>query len=219
MRKNNTLRLMVVRHGESLANTKGIYQGQTFDTELSGLGKMQARALAKRLAELNIKKIISSPLKRTFQTALTVRRVTGLPVDVDSSIIETNHGKWEGRNKSWIMNNYATMYATWMTRPGSVSFPEGEAFQQTFARVRQFIENVKFVDGTLIVTHDNIVRIMAALAEGIGIDHIWKYDINPAAINFFEMRSNNGKNELKILKLNDRDHLKHLTADTSKHAL
>jgi len=61
--------IIVVRHAESVANTEGIYQGQTYDTDLSELGKKQTKALANRLNDLELRKIITSPLKRTYKTA------------------------------------------------------------------------------------------------------------------------------------------------------
>src|SRR3989344_1356654 len=58
-RENN---IVVVSHAESIGNSEGIFQGQTFDSDLSELGKKQAKALAKRLKIFGARKIITSPL-------------------------------------------------------------------------------------------------------------------------------------------------------------
>jgi len=212
-------KIIAVRHAESVANTQGIYQGRSYDTDLSPLGKKQAQALAKRLKKLGIRKIITSPLRRTYQTAFEVSSLCDCPIEVSELIVETHHGIWEGKNKDWIKKNYPKIYKTWLTKPGSVIFPEGEAFTETLKRVQTFLEKEKLSNDTLVVTHDNIVRIMITLANGWTLDDLWKHHIEPAALNFFEINSINGNPRLNLLKLNDNAHLKGLHADLSKHAL
>ena len=91
--------------------------------------------------------------------------------------------------------------------------------QEWVIPLRTFLEKEKLSNDTLVVTHDNIVRIMITLANGWTLDDLWKHNIEPAALNFFEINSINGKNRLNLLKLNDNAHLKGLHADLSKHAL
>lgn len=212
-------KLIVVRHGESIANTEGIYQGQKYDTDLSELGKKQARVLALKVRELGIKKIITSPLKRTYQTALEVSKETGLSIEINNLILETGHGDWEGKSKNWIENNYKDLYKLWLTSPSKVFFPGGETFLQTYGRVQKFIADINSDEVVLVVTHDNIVRILITMANGWTLDEIWRHDIETASLNFFEINSMDGKNHLKILKLNDNKHLEGIRADVGKHAL
>ena len=211
--------LIVVRHAESVANTKGIFQGQTYDTDLSKLGAKQAEALAQKLKNKGIRKIIASPLKRTYQTAFELSKLTGIPIETDLKIIETNHGIWEGKDKRWIGNNFSDLYKLWMEKPSLVQFPEGEHFLDTIKRVENFFTINFFNENTLIVTHDNIVRIMASLADGRMFDKIWDFRVEPAAINYFVLARSYGKNRLKVLKLNETGHLKNLQSNTNSHAL
>jgi broad specificity phosphatase PhoE len=212
-------RIIVVRHGESVANTQGIFQGQTYDTDLSELGFRQAKALAERLKELGVSKIITSPLKRTYQTALEISRTTNADIEVRNEVIETNHGVWEGKSKDWIQENYKGVYDMWMEAPSQTTFPHGEAFMDTVNRVESFIDDYELIDGAAIVAHDNVLRIITAFAKGDLIDKIWDYEIEPAALNFFEVNQVGGKNKLKLLKINDIEHLGDLRADLSNHAL
>ena len=43
------MKLIIVRHGESEANAKGIHQGQRVNDGLSGRGKEQARKIAEKI--------------------------------------------------------------------------------------------------------------------------------------------------------------------------
>ncbi len=212
-------KIIAVRHAESIANVNGIYQGQSYDTELSSIGEEQAFALAEKLADFEIDEIVSSPLQRTMQTAEAVAMNSGLDVTIDDRIIETNHGLWEGKNKIYIAKNYPEVYKTWLTAPSKAVFPEGEAFSETVQRVKDFLHDFIFSGITCVVTHDNILRIMICLAKEMPIDDIWQVKIDSASINYFELQGIDGKKQLKTLKLNDKSHLEGIYSDLEMHAL
>ena len=170
-------RIIAVRHAESIANTEGRYQGQTYDTDLSELGQKQAKALAQRVKDLGIKRIVSSPLKRTYQTALEISKICDCPVEINELITETNHGKWEGMNKDMIAEKYPEEFDLWHNKPSLVSFPGGESFTDTARRVWDFAVGYEPTAGTLIITHDNILRILVTMANGWTLDEIWKHNI------------------------------------------
>jgi len=215
----NITKIIAVRHAESVANSQGIYQGQTYDTDLSELGKKQAEALAKKAKDVGINRIISSPLKRTYQTAIVISRACNCPIEISELITETNQGEWEGRDKKKIESLYPDIYNTWLTKPSQSVFPKGEAFTQTLARIELFLHTVGLTDNTLLVTHDNVLRIMVTLANGWTLDDIWMHNIEPAALNFFEINKVGGKSKLKVLELNRNEHLGNLRSDIKKHAL
>ena len=212
-------KIYVIRHAESIANREGIYQGQSYDTDLSSLGEDQAFALAERFSGLDISEVIASPLGRTMQTAEAIAMETGSDVIPDDRIIETNHGEWEGKNKKWIEENYPDVYKTWQTLPSKAVFPGGEVFDETVARVKQFMDEYMWSGNSVVVTHDNIIRIMVSLAKGSPVDDMWKVTIEPAAINTFEVKEGFYGVFYRVVKLNDTTHLKELKADLALHAL
>ena len=61
------MRVYFVRHGETNLNAARTLQPA--DSELSAKGEEQAKFLAKRVSQLPIDVIISSPMKRAQQTA------------------------------------------------------------------------------------------------------------------------------------------------------
>lgn len=85
--------LYLLRHGESVGNAGGYYQGQT-DFELTQTGRAQAEALAMRwLAEgLTFNKVISSPLQRALQTAEIIAERLSLAIELDADWMEMNNG-------------------------------------------------------------------------------------------------------------------------------
>jgi len=92
------LKIILVRHGESTANAKGILQGQKVDESLSELGKAQAKKLAEALREEKIEAIISSDLKRAKETAEEISRITGKKIILDKRIREKDHETEKGED-------------------------------------------------------------------------------------------------------------------------
>ncbi|MBD91049.1 MAG: hypothetical protein CL940_12000, partial [Deltaproteobacteria bacterium] len=66
-----TVRLLLIRHGETTWNATGRSQGQT-DVALSERGMEQASALAQRLSSASIAEVVSSDLQRAAATAAAV---------------------------------------------------------------------------------------------------------------------------------------------------
>lgn len=212
-------KIILVRHAESIANSQGIYQGQTYDTGLSSLGKKQAEALADKLYYFKIDKVVVSPLKRTLETASLITKKIGKDFEITSEIIETNHGDWEGQNKKWIFNKYPKILETWMKTPSKAEFPNGETFYETINRVKTFFFNKHWKGTTLIVTHDNIIRIFISLIKAKPIDQMWNMKLEPTGISIIEVTQNNGVKKFKLQSLNENSHLKDLSANITDHAL
>ncbi len=209
-------KIYLIRHAESIANTQSIYQGQTYDTDLSELGKKQVRVLTKHLQKLNVNKIFTSPLKRTFQTAEVLHKILDKPLFTDRRIIETSHGQWEGKHRDIIKSTWPAIYRKWLKFPSSVKFPDGEHFLETQKRVVAWWKSVADEKGEILaVTHDNIIRILIAKVLNMKLNHIWKFHLQPTSVTLIEVR----ENMPKLVYLNDHKHLGSLQANLAIHAL
>ena len=91
----NSRRLVVVRHGETLDNASGVWQGHR-DSELSPIGVAQAEKAAPALAAYDPEVVVTSDLLRAAVTAEQIGRATGLPVSVDPRLREVDVGEWQG---------------------------------------------------------------------------------------------------------------------------
>lgn len=210
-------KIYLVRHAESIANTQGIYQGQTYDTYLSVRGNKQAQALALCFEHIPLSRVIASPLKRTMQTATIVAFNKNLSVQVEPQIIETNHGDWEGKHKEIIIKTWPWIYRKWTRFPSATKFPQGEHFLETQKRVLRwwwlFYQTVD--TDTLIVSHDNIIRIIVARILNRKLNKIWKFHLQPTAITEVSVT----KDKITLVSLGDSKHLGGLNVDLSMHAL
>jgi glucosyl-3-phosphoglycerate phosphatase len=88
-------RLVMLRHGQTEFNADSRMQGQ-LDTHLSDLGRAQAVAAGEVLAKREPLMIVSSDLRRAYDTAVALAELTGLPVTADTRLRETHLGDWQG---------------------------------------------------------------------------------------------------------------------------
>lgn len=88
-------RLVLLRHGQTEWNAGSRMQGQ-LDTDLTDLGRAQAVAAADVLAKRRPLLIVSSDLRRAYETAISLGLPTGVEVDVDTRLRETHLGDWQG---------------------------------------------------------------------------------------------------------------------------
>jgi broad specificity phosphatase PhoE len=91
----------MLRHGQTEYNLRSRMQGQ-LDTELTELGRAQAVAAAAALAKHQPLLIVSSDLRRAYDTAIALAERTGLPVRADERLRETHLGDWQGMTHSEI---------------------------------------------------------------------------------------------------------------------
>ena len=77
----NSRELILVRHGQSTANARGIWQGQ-MDFSLSNEGRHQAGLAGLALSRETFDGLYSSPLSRAFETASIIRSRAGFRGEV-----------------------------------------------------------------------------------------------------------------------------------------
>ncbi|MEO2167569.1 MAG: histidine phosphatase family protein [Alphaproteobacteria bacterium] len=89
--------LTLIRHGQTSANTGGVWHGST-DTPLSEHGRDQAARVARGiLSRFRPAAIYASNLQRALHTALAIAEPHGMEVVVDLGLREFDLGSWEGR--------------------------------------------------------------------------------------------------------------------------
>jgi broad specificity phosphatase PhoE len=88
-----------MRHAVSHDNLRGVYSGIS-DPSLAPIGKIEAKKAAKKIKKLSIDLIVSSPYKRTKQTAHIIAKEINLPKEriiFHDLVAERNLGIMEGK--------------------------------------------------------------------------------------------------------------------------
>ena len=104
------MRLLLVRHAESVGNVEGRMQGRE-ETDLSEAGREQARRLHDRLVGEGLQPtcVLSSPQRRTAQTAEIVCRSWSVPIELWDELVEHDVGVLTGRKWEEIEAEYPVM--------------------------------------------------------------------------------------------------------------
>jgi broad specificity phosphatase PhoE len=185
-----SLRLLLLRHGETAWNRERRYQGWT-DTPLSAEGLLQAEAAARELKEHTFAAVYASPLRRARDTAAVIAALHGLEVETDPAFQELGFGRWEGLTLDEARARDAALYEGWANTPHLVSPPGGESLVQARERVLAGFERLRagHQDETVcLVAHGIPVRILILEALGLGLDRIWSLHSAPTGISELEFR-------------------------------
>lgn len=199
-------RVILVRHGQTLWNALGKYQGHT-DVPLNEVGIEQARKVAKRLAGENISAVYASDLSRAKDTAKIIAQKHGLEVETDKKLREMNFGLWEGKTYTQIQEEYPQLVKVWISDPQLLQIPQGETFSQVQLRairaLKEIIRRHNINETIVVVAHGlTIISIICAVLE-IDLKNMWKIKQGNTGISIIEFYDNNG-----ILTLfNDTHHL------------
>ena len=110
-----TIRLVLVRHGLSSFNAKGLIQGRTDDSLLTDEGYEHALKAGKALSKINFDKIYSSPLLRAAETAKTIKKSFNKEQNIvfDKNLIEVDLGEWSGLKIDEIKIKFPQIYPIW----------------------------------------------------------------------------------------------------------
>jgi 2,3-bisphosphoglycerate-dependent phosphoglycerate mutase len=150
--------ITLLRHGESEGNLFGVLQGQS-DYSLTSTGIEQARQLAVKwkFEEVKFDLIISSPLKRAYQTAEIIAASLNTPIQVDLTWMERNFGVLQGKSLKEIDEQTP---AVDFFHPYDSIGETGESQLDLYARACQAIQSLlRLTPGSyLVVSHGGILN-------------------------------------------------------------
>ncbi|HEX2903233.1 MAG TPA: histidine phosphatase family protein [Jatrophihabitans sp.] len=181
-------RFILLRHGVTAYSVQRRFAGRS-DLPLLDEGIAQARAAARRTSELTpIDGVISSPLRRTRQTAAAVAEQLGLPVALDEGLIETDFGSWDGYTFDELRQADPELLASWLADP-EVAPPGGESQLQVSARVLAARDRlVKAHPGRtlVLVTHVSPIKVLAADVLGAPASAVHRMYLAPASVSVLD---------------------------------
>ncbi|MBD3314072.1 histidine phosphatase family protein, partial [Candidatus Woesearchaeota archaeon] len=168
------MRLIIVRHGETVENVTGISQGQTHGT-LSDKGIEQARKVAQRLKDEKIDHAYSSDLGRARHTTEEIMKYhQDVPVEYTAQLRELGKGELDGKPRK--LREEAV-------KKSEVPFHEykfegGESLIEVRERMIDFFENLKkkhHNQTVLIVGHGGSLSCLFLHLENKGLEHRKEY--------------------------------------------
>jgi broad specificity phosphatase PhoE len=190
-------RIVAVRHGQSEANLAYaragerplVYERGDDEVSLTGLGRLQARALGRLFAGLPVDEapevVWCSPYLRALDTWKIAQESWGidpLPVTVDERLRDQEPGAFAPYNPAAVEERFPEEVAR-MRAAGPYAYrpPGGESLEDVVARLKDFLGDLREeADGrrVLIVGHDSVV---------LGLRHVvaGRHDADLAAVLSF----------------------------------
>lgn len=196
---NKDFTIYLLRHGNTVNNnvsTNGFFNG---DEALTTSGIKEADAAAEYIykSRMSFDTIISSPLKRTFQTASIVADKLGATFLTCPDLREFDPGEWSNDTIGSIVQRYDLIAKK--DRP-SFRPPGGESWTDIVERMKRAIANNFHEDGNiLIIGHAGPMLMLASSLLRRSADSWLDYNQQKNA----ELWEITTRNETTTLKIHD----------------
>jgi broad specificity phosphatase PhoE len=157
-------RIILARHGETIANRVGVIQGGQ-DYPLTDRGTELAKKVARLIEHEQIEAVYTSALGRAVNSARIYSNGRPVPVMIRNTMVELSFGEWEGRRRDEVGNGRPHLRETWFYRP-----PGGESYSDAEPRVTQFLSEIALNDDAasiLVVGHAGVNRVFLKLLLGL----------------------------------------------------
>lgn len=159
------MEILVTRHGQTDWNVQGKIQG-IVDTELNDTGRAQAKEVHEMLKNEPLDLIISSPLKRAYETASIIKGNRDIELITDDAIKERSFGEYEGL----IPEQEGFKGTNFWNYKANEQYERAENIRDCFNRVYKFLDELpkKYPNKKiLLVSHGGISIPIRCYFEGI----------------------------------------------------
>jgi len=196
------MRLIMVRHGETVENHEGVINGHG-PGRLTERGREQARKLALRLKDEEIDVVYSSDLQRSKETTKEITKFHQAPVYYAPELREMNCGILEGKPLK--------DFSEYRGQNGSLN-PEfkpeyGESLREMKERAKRFLNKLleEYEGKTVLVSsHGGFIKMLFRILLKKPIEETIQLEVSNACVNIIEVGENS---EIKLNKINCTSHL------------
>ncbi len=162
--------ICILRHGETDWNAQGKLQGRE-DVELNDAGRAQANDISEYFKTEQWDVVVSSPLKRAYETAQIIASNIGIDiVHVFNEIIERDYGSASGL----------------LPEERKTKFPDGIPDQEEFEHLR-----VRAIEGITKIARTFEGKKIIVVSHG-GLTNSILYTLSNSAFGSFKTRLKNG---------------------------
>jgi broad specificity phosphatase PhoE/ribonuclease HI len=178
--------LIFLRHGETPHTVDKRFSGSGGDDPgLSETGLIQAQAAAQYLSTIGgVDAVVSSPMRRTRETAAVVASALGLDVVVNDGWVECSFGDWDGHTFAEVQQKWPEALNAWMGST-SVAPPGGESFDACARRARSARDSVLAAypgKTVVVVTHVTPIKLMVRGVLQAPMSSLFRMELRPASV-------------------------------------
>jgi probable phosphoglycerate mutase len=201
---NARTRLILVRHGTTEHSSSGRFSGRN-ELSLDEFGRDQAARLAGRHFG-KVAGVVSSPLRRTVETAEAIAAPLGLPVATMDDLVETDFGGWEGLTFADAAEADPVLMRDWRRSPEAAP-PGGESFAAVGLRVQRARAELiaAYPDATVVVvTHVTPIKLLVCGALEAPPIALFRLHVDTASVSIVDYFVDGN---MSVRLVNDTSHL------------
>ncbi|MBI4078863.1 MAG: 2,3-diphosphoglycerate-dependent phosphoglycerate mutase [Candidatus Levybacteria bacterium] len=185
--------LVLVRHGQSEWNKKGLWTGLV-NAPLSPEGEREAAKAADSIKDIPFNVAFTSKLVRAHQTLDIILKILqkSVPITENEALNERNYGDLTGKNKWKIKEQYGDEQFLKWRRGWDVAIPNGETLKDVYNRVvpnylEQIEPIVKAGKNVLVVAHGNSIRALIKYLEHISDEEVVRVELGTGEIYIYHI--------------------------------
>lgn len=204
--------LVLVRHGESEWNAKGLWTGWT-DIGLSDKGFAEARQAGELLKDINFDFAYTSVLGRAKQTWEQIQKVleqNNVQTIEDKALNERDYGDMTGKNKWEIQKQVGEEEFQRLRRSWDYPPPNGESLKMVYERVipyyeKEILPKLKTGKNIIIAAHGNSLRALIKYLDNISDADIPNLEMATGGVYVYTI-DNGGNITNKEIRTSDKGH-------------
>ena len=207
---------LLIRHAVNDFVKTGKLAGWTPEVHLNEEGNAQAQALGKRLADVPIQFLYSSPLERTMETAAAIQQHhPHLDILQNERIGEVRYGDWQGKEIAVLTKR--KMWHVIQEYPSRAYFPNGDTMRGVQNRAVDEIERLAAAHPralVALVSHADLIKMVLAHYLGTHLDNFQRIVVSPASISTIML----GYGRPYVATMNDFAHVTQIEKERAAQA-
>lgn len=180
------LQLLLVRHGVTDWNESGRLLGR-IEIGLNTRGRTQAEAVAAALRGVSVEAVISSPQRRTQETAAAVAAAHGLRVKTEPALDEVWLGRWQGKTFAEIANDPELQRYIEDPTYACDAIESAADIHQRVVEVVEALRRDAHTRTIVLVSHGDPLRILLAHHLGMALRHFRRLTVSPASVSVLRL--------------------------------
>ncbi len=180
-------RILLIRHAPT-PETGSKLTGRLPGVSLGDAGVAMARDTARRLAGVKIAAVYSSPIERTWETALEIAEPHRVVPEKEDGLLEVDYGSWSGRTLKSLYPLKA--WRTVMHTPSRMTFPGGESLADVQRRAVATCEMLarRHPKHTIAaVSHGDVIKSILSHYLGQPLDLFQRIVVAPASVSVVDL--------------------------------
>lgn len=199
--------LILVRHGESEWNLKGVWTGWN-ESDLTEKGREEAKKAGQQLHDIPLHKAYTSDLKRAQETLEIIKKELGqenLETVIAPEIKERDYGDLAGKNKWEMKEKYGEEQFMKWRRSWDHPIPNGETLKKVYERVapyydKEILPELKRGKNIIVSAHGNSLRALVKHLENVDENFIPSLEIGTGEVYVYEINTDGSviNKEIKV---------------------